>query len=127
MGVESRDGMASNHWSGREKYKLWGKPLAQPCRQETSQLPGPFRQEPLAGFLPGPSQSSDVTWLSFWRAGPTGIFNFPISMWRLVLLNAHLHRRNSLFQMPPCVPPEKHTDTRSFIHPGELGQRKESE
>lgn len=62
--------------TGQEKYKLWGKPLAQPRRQETSPLLGPFRQARLAGFLPGAAQSSDVTRLGFGRAGPTGIYLF---------------------------------------------------
>lgn len=52
-----------------------GKLLAQPGRQETSQPPGPFRQAPLAGFLPGEAQRSDVSWLSFGAPAPRAYFH----------------------------------------------------
>lgn len=51
-------------------------PPAQPRRQETSQPPGPFRQAPLAGFLPAAARSGDVSRLGFWRARPTGPASF---------------------------------------------------
>lgn len=87
--------MACTHASGRESTNYGGcvceNPPAQPRRQESSQLPGPFRQAPLAGFLPAAARSGDVTGLVFGAPVPQAPPP-PTPVGLLVRLNVHLHR-----------------------------------